>query len=96
MLLGAAPLRREPWRDEMSDGCTLVDDPPQFRAACLRHDRDYHERIKPRWQADWQFYQAMVIAAEAAPDPARRDLLMRKAKTRYAAVRALGWLLYYT
>ncbi len=80
----------------MSDGCTLVDDPPEFRDACLGHDRDYYERKVPRWVADWTFYAAMIVAAERVKNVARRALLLAKAKTRYFAVKWLGWLLYYT
>ena len=90
----------------MSDGCTGIDAllflmrserPPEFVKSCLQHDRDYHEKIKSREQADWDFYVAMVIAAERVADPKRRDNLMRRAKLRYWVARSLaGWIFWVT
>jgi len=90
----------------MSDGCTGIDAllfltrgerPPEFVQACLQHDRDYYERIKTREQADWDFYAAMVIAAEKVVDPTRRANLLKRAKLRYWFARSfLGWLWWVT
>lgn len=103
MIRGAT--RKQPWSDAMSDGCTGIDGllllsggerPPEFKAACLQHDKDYYERVKSRLQADRDFYDAMFTAALDVKDPARQLNLLRRAKLRYNVVRLVGGLFWYT
>ena len=85
----------------MFDGATFIgplmrltggDEPPEFYWANYWHDRNYYERPAglTRAQADRNFYDRMVYASAEVPEP-RRTTLLRKARTRYYAVRLAGW-----
>ena len=103
MIRGSA--RKRTWDDSLSDGCSGIDGlliltggerPPELRAACIQHDRDYYERVKSRRQADQDFLKAMTSAANSVADAARRQNLLRRARLRYAVVRAVGWWWWIT
>jgi hypothetical protein len=96
---------REPWSDDKFDGATFIgplnklvggDEPAEWNAIGgpnYYHDRAYYER-RPNDRAlvDRIWFRMMIAKADELTDPVRRDLLRRKARTRYAIVRAIGWL----
>lgn len=88
------------------DGCSIVDwlpwlglVAPEFDECCQMHDELYIEReggALGREIADRLMLACMERKAKAVADPTRRALLLRKAATRYAAVRAFGWMAWYS
>ncbi len=95
-----------PEHRDQYDGCSLVDwfpwlglVVPEFDECCQMHDELYIEQeggALGREIADRLFLACMERKARGVADPARRDLLRKKAGFRYAAVRAFGWLAWYT
>ena len=82
-------IEKRPWDDRMSDGCTVVSDPALTRHCCLAHDRAYYEAVggaAGRAKADREFLRCMT----ATRFPRWR------AYVRYAGVRALGWLWWWS
>mgnify|MGYP003333156002 CR=1 FL=1 len=90
----------------MFDGATGIgpalrlaggDDPPEWDGIGgpnWYHDRAYYEhRPNDRAEVDRNWFNLMMLAADAleGSNPDRADLLRRKAKLRYAVVRAVGW-----
>ncbi len=88
--LGAGTTRevraRKEWDDSMSDGCTLVSDPPEIVHCCVQHDKRYVLLDVSRKEADDEFLHCMLKAG----------FPKWRANIRYAGVRAFGWILWYT
>lgn len=79
---------KEPWTDRMSDGCTLVSDPPETVRCCIAHDKAYYHAeggAAGRRKADRAFLECMKAAGWTW-----------RAYLRYAGVRLFGWWFWYS
>ncbi len=84
----AEAAKKPSWRDEFSDGCTIVSDHPQTLHCCLAHDRAYYEARdswRGRMRADREFRECMQTAGWTW-----------RAWVRWSGVRAFGWIAWYT
>ena len=78
------------------------DDPPEWNGIggpnyyhdkhYVTHDPDDQKAVDDKW------LELMLLAAEVVRsyDPARAAVMIKKAHTRYAVVRALGWIWWNT
>lgn len=82
------PVKEKPlWKDEFSNGCSLVPDVPETVHCCVIHDKAYYEAgggAKGRAAADKAFLNCMKEAGWTW-----------RAYVRYFGVRMFGWTFWY-
>lgn len=77
-----------PWRDEFSDGCTLVANVPETMHCCLAHDKAYYE-AKGGWRGRMRADRAFLACM-------KEHGWTWRARLRWLGVRLGGWVAWYT